>query len=781
MSEGARLQELAAYQILDTPREAVFDAFARIAAEMCGVRMAAITFVDAEREWFKSKTGIDRSFIPRDEGFAEAIMAAADVFEVGDASRDDRFKDRACVCEQPQIRFYAGVPLRSLQGHVLGTFAVMSREPHALSTQQREGLREFASAVMQALEARRELRALFAESAAAREQIALLLKAIDVAGDVILVYRVDPQSDDLMLTYMNEAYTKQTGYAREEALGHSLTQMRHAMPDDAGMGHLRDAIARGEAASMEIVSYRKDGTTFWNQVTLHPIWSESGKITHWVTIERDVSEAIERESKLEDQQARLLLLISAARRLFSALDYRALVQRLEEAVRELIGAQTIVHDVIPGAAADTGDGLIARAARTHGHVTDESRLRAAAAAGITERAARVIEVRSSDGRALRSGDMFVLDLLAEYFGVAARNASLVAELEERRSAILELNQVKTDLIAMLAHDFKSPLTSIVGFTELAMELGEVNDDQREYLESVKRQALRLADLASDTLAFSRLERNEIDLALADVDLSAMASETAEVFGDQRNIVVSVTGDTIVRGDANRLRQVFFNLVENAIKYSPQGQPVEIRVRALASNGVPSLRVQVIDRGIGVPRKELKSVFGRFSRASNARKLRIAGTGFGLYLARQIVELHGGTITVSSTEGKGSTFTVDLPRAGAPLQETPLSVAVLESERESRSFIAHALREAGLRVNVHHSVDELLEWMEIDHVDRLVIDLDDMVLATEHVAVLEEQQSRRGFAVVGVGGADRPEIESATRLAKPFLVQDLLTAILSRPE
>ncbi len=607
-----------------------------------------------------------------------------------------------------------------------------------------------------------------------------LLKAIDVAGDPILVYRVDPQSGDLILTYINEAYTKQTGYTREEALGRSLTQMRHAMPDDAGMGHLRDAIERGEPAYMEIVSYRKDGTTFWNQVTLHPIRSESGRITHWITIERDVSEAIERESKLEDQHTRLLLLISAARRLFGALDYRALVQRLEEAVCELIGAQTVVHDVIPGAAG-IDDPLIARAARTHGHVTDEKRLRAAAAAGITGRAARVIEVRSGNGRALRSGDLFVLDLLAEYFGVAARNASLVAELEERRSAILELNQVKTDLIAMLAHDFKSPLTSIVGFTELAMELGEVNEDQREYLESVKRLALRLADLASDTLAFSRLERNEIDLALADVDLCAMARETAEVFGDQRSIVVSATGATTVRGDANRLRQVFFNLAENAIKYSPQGQPVEIRVRASTGEVEPGVRVQVIDHGIGVPRKELKSVFGRFSRASNARKLRIAGTGFGLYLARQIVELHGGTITVSSTEGKGSTFTIELPRAGAPLHETPLSVAVLESERESRSFIAHALREAGLRVNVHRSVDELLAWMEIDHVDRLVIDLDDTVLAPEHVTALREQQRHLGFSVVGVGGADRPALEPASRLAKPFLVQDLLTAILSRPE
>jgi K+-sensing histidine kinase KdpD len=328
---------------------------------------------------------------------------------------------------------------------------------------------------------------------------------------------------------------------------------------------------------------------------------------------------------------------------------------------------------------------------------------------------------------------------------------------------LELNQVKSDLIAMLAHDFKSPLTSIVGFTELAMELGEINSDQREYLESVKRLALRLADLASDTLAFSHLERNEIDLTLGDVDLDAMARETAALFADQRQVSVSSGGDVVVYDDANRLRQVLYNLVENAIKYSGDGQAVGVNVMG----GQERVRVQVVDRGIGIPGEELSSVFGRFSRASNARKLQISGTGFGLYLARQIVDLHGGTISVQSAEGEGSTFTVDLPRRGAAWHEAPLSIAVLEAQRESRSFIAHALREAGLRVQTHHSIEDLLRRLEMERVDRLVIDYDDIALSAEHIAALETAQEHYGFAIVPV--------------EKPFLVQDLLNAIRSRPE
>lgn len=771
---GARREALAAYHVLDTPREAVYDAFVHIAAQMAGVRMAAISFIDDSREWFKATSGLDLTEIERASGFGAAVLEGEGLLEVNDAARDERFGKIALVTGDPHVRFYAGVPLRSPQGTPIGVFCVMSRIPRSLTQQQRNALRELATTVMAALDARRQVLGLFAESQAAQEQIALLLCAIDVAGDVILVYSVDPESGELSLAYMNDAYTRQTGYTRDEALGKPLARFRHAMPDDPGMAKLRDAIKRGRPAQLEIVSYRKDGSSFWNQVTMHPIRDESGSIGHWISVERDVSEAVERESKLEDQHARLLLLTSAARRLFGTLDQRMLIARIEEAVRELVGGTAVVHPVAqPPAAFD--DPLLARAAAVRGHVTDESRFRAAASAASTGPAAYVLEVRAGSGKTLRPGDLFMLDLLAEYFGVAVRNASLVEELDERRSAILELNQVKTDLIAMLAHDFKSPLTSIVGFTELAMELGPVNRDQREYLESVKRIALRLADLASDTLAFSRLERNEIDLSLQDVDVAAMTDEVADSLSDQRTVTVHPCGPCIVRADGHRLRQVLYNLIENAIKYSPGGEPVDVKVRAAGGR----VKIAVTDHGIGIPKKELAGVFGRFSRASNARKLRIAGTGFGLYLARQIAELHGGTITVSSTEGKGSTFTVDLPVAAEVAAEQPLRVLVAESEREARSFVAHALREAGYRVRVAHSADELFEQLAQQPAERVVVDLDDVILTAEQVTRIEELQERGRFEIVALG-AHPNSFARATLLNKPFLVQDLLSAIRSRP-
>jgi CheY-like chemotaxis protein len=191
-----------------------------------------------------------------------------------------------------------------------------------------------------------------------------------------------------------------------------------------------------------------------------------------------------------------------------------------------------------------------------------------------------------------------------------------------------------------------------------------------------------------------------------------------------------------------------------------------------------VKISVTDHGIGIPKKEIPGIFGRFSRASNARKMQIGGTGFGLYLARQIVELHGGAMSVTSVEGKGSTFIVELPVASASHAEQPLSVLVVENEREQRSFLTHALREAGLRVRVAHTIKDALEALSTEPVDRVAIDTDEVSLDEEERETLERRQSRAGFEIVIIGAAPKA-FGRATALVKPFLVQDLLTAIRAR--
>ncbi len=613
-------------------------------------------------------------------------------------------------------------------------------------------------------------------------EIQLLLGAINVAGDVILVYDVDERGE-LHLAYTNDAFVEQSGYTREEAIGKTLAAFRQAMPDDEGMRAVRSAIADGRAISAEIVSYRQDGTTYWNKVTLHPIRDGDGKITHWISIERDITEEVAKTSVLAEEHDRLLALTRAARRLFTALDARTLVSSVSEVINQLLiaegrvlavredGASVQIEDLNAVEWRDAAtDELVMHAMDAKGRVVDEALERAVAYAGRFGENRFALELRVKPTHPLRPTDLFVFDLVAEYFAVAARNVSLYLELDERRSAVLELNQTKSDLIAMLAHDFRGPLTSIVGFADLTSEVGEVNEEQREFLETIKRSALQLSELATDTLTLARLERNEVALQLGEVDIATLLRSIIAQYADRRAIILRVSGDASMTGDDDRLRQVFANLIDNAVKYPlDMSEAPEVKVEGTLDTVV----VKVIDHGIGIPAGEISRVFDRFSRATNARRMRIQGTGFGLFLTKQLVALHGGTIAVDSNENTGSTFTVTLPRR-VDKRAAPRTVVVFDRDRD-RSFLAYGLQEAGYRVIAASTLEEVLAIADGQAVDVLII-AEPEQLNPAHVVQFRAFSRERNIPVIAIANEVAPRLSPAVTLQRPVLIGDVVAAL-----
>ena len=368
-----------------------------------------------------------------------------------------------------------------------------------------------------------------------------------------------------------------------------------------------------------------------------------------------------------------------------------------------------------------------------------------------------------------TADVFAIGLLGQYFAVAARNVELYRELTSRRDAVVELNQVKNDLIAMLAHDFKGPLTTIVGFADVLAEDDRFDYEARQYLGMISSSAMRLAALATDTLALSRLEQNELALALAEVDVVALVRDVVRVFSVTRPIDLRVSGaPLVVSGDAARLRQVVENVVGNAIKYSPGGEPVEVAMRP-RQGGV---ELTVRDRGIGIPESERPKLFGRFARASNARALGIGGTGFGLYLARTIIELHGGAIEVESVEGQGSTFRIYVPAQPAQRSIAPIRIALLDVDGDARSYVAHALRDDGFAVTVAVNGEELLHQLSEAQYDVALVDADRLGMPGEQFVA-----RTNGTPLVRIG-VRIPAVQDGWHavLTKPFLMKDLYDAV-----
>lgn len=267
-----------------------------------------------------------------------------------------------------------------------------------------------------------------------------------------------------------------------------------------------------------------------------------------------------------------------------------------------------------------------------------------------------------------------------------------------------------------------------------------------------------------------MERNEVALQLGDLDVAQLLASVAAQYSDRREVRVLAQGDAHVVGDEERLRQVFSNLIDNAIKYSPGAAAPEVRIDGTPEGVVVSVR----DFGIGIPSGELSRVFDRFTRASNARRMRISGTGFGLFLTKQLVQLHGGTIAVESAEGTGSTFVVALPRR-VPRTSSPRTVTVLDPERD-RSFLAYGLREAGYRVLTAASLEEVLNLADSQTIDALVVSTPDAELASERAVQLRAFSRERSIPIIAVANETSPRLGAAVTLLRPVLIGDVVAAL-----
>lgn len=272
----------------------------------------------------------------------------------------------------------------------------------------------------------------------------------------------------------------------------------------------------------------------------------------------------------------------------------------------------------------------------------------------------VLTVAHADsGRSYDEEDFTIMKVVTARFALAINNACLY---NEARNAIHE----REALLSVASHELKNPLTSLIGYTSLLQRRSDptapLGTREQHYIDTIAEQGHRLMKMLDVLLDMAQLESGRLVLQRFPLDLSqvvtSVIADMMPMLAQHTIHFVAPEQPTILLGDELRLDQVIRNLISNAVKYTPQGGPVYVRIKHEETHAV----LEVQDDGIGIPADALPTLFQQFSRAKNAAGGRIRGLGLGLYVVKEIVQLHGGTISVQSQEGQGSTFTISLPLA-----------------------------------------------------------------------------------------------------------------------
>lgn len=529
-------------------------------------------------------------------------------------------------------------------------------------------------------------------------------RAFEAAGSGIVI--TDAIRPDNPIIDVNPAFERITGHARADVLGRNSRLLQSHRSDQATIDEIRSGIAERREINVVILNQRGDGTPFWNELRIAPLFDEDGVLTHFVGIQTDVT-----ARKLAETWTGFLA--RASDHLGASLDYRSALADTAALAVPLIGDLFLVDlvdeqgrtyhaasrffdlepdtsDAVLAAWADhpddahgaalairTGESGFTRSVRDEGPrslLRDDGHfqrltgvcLRSMVSVPLTARGrvlgALTIATTSQSDRDLDTADLHLMEDLARRVALAIDNALLFAEAEAAVRA-------RDQFLSIAAHELRTPVSSIKGYAQMllrAQRKGTITAERiKRSLETIDSSTDRLTLLTSDLLDVSRIRLGQLPLRPADLDLAAKVRSVVqrhqESIGGSHRIDVSVQpGAYLVMADGDRIDQVLTNLLQNATRYSPGCDRIDVTLGV--RNDEVTLAVR--DQGIGLPPGDDSGIFAPFERATNAIAHNLPGLGLGLYICRGIIERHGGQIWAESDgEGCGTAFVVTLPTAG----------------------------------------------------------------------------------------------------------------------
>jgi PAS domain S-box-containing protein len=628
------------------------------------------------------------------------------------------------------------------------------------------------------------------EAAGASRRLALVVESSDDA-----IVTKDLTS---IITSWNPAAERMFGYTAAEAIGRSI---RMIIPDELQSEEnvVLDRIRAGDRIDhYETIRQRKDGSRLNISLTVSPIRNERGEVVGASKIARDITERTRLIAAAAEHAANAARLAEVGAVVASALDRETIIQKVTDVATELTRAQfgAFFHHATDESSGNAsmrsgawGEALATfpnpRAAalfdptyRGEGPMRlddvtrdprsgQESPFHGLPPGHLPVRSYLAVPVKSTGGVVL--GGLFFGHAEAGAFteqherlasGVAAW-ASLALENARLYADAQAANRMKDEFLAVLSHELRTPLNAIVGYSRLLRGNILSGEKAARGLETLERNATWLTQIVEDVLDVSRIVAGKIRLDVQPVELPLIlhnAVATVQPAADAKGIRLQTVVDPLVgpvSGDPNRLQQVIWNLMTNAVKFTPKKGRVQVRLERVNSH----VEVVVSDTGMGIKPDFLPHVFERFRQAEAGLTRKAGGLGLGLAIVRHIVEMHGGTVEASSAgEGQGSTFRVRLPLM-------IVHPEVVESRREHpRTERREALTGLGNLAGIHVvAIDDDADAL---HLLRVVLETAEAEVTTvsSSLEALERiAEVRPQVLVVDLGMPEMDGFELITRL------------------
>ena len=636
------------------------------------------------------------------------------------------------------------------------------------------------------------------------------------------IFMLDP--DGKVLTW-NAGAQRFKGYAASEIIGHHFSRFYPAEALARGLPAHELATAKA-TGSFEDEGWRirKDGSRFWANVVITAVRNDRGELVGFSKVTRDLTQRRQHEEALRQSEERFRLLVEGvAEYAIFMLDVNGRIatwnngaQRIKGyTAGEIVGRHFSVF--YPADAIDSG--------------WPEHELKTASETG---------SFHDEGWRVRKDGSQFwasvTINAIHDASGTLVGFAKLTRDLtESRRAQAVELamqqrddlldaernarmsaqraTRIKDEFLATLSHELRTPLSAILGWTQVLLKGGTSDrpEARRRALEVIDRNARAQVRLIDDLLDMSRIMAGKVRLDLQQISMSdvvAAAIETATPGALAKDIRLDAILDpaaVTLRGDASRLQQVVWNLLANAIKFTPAGGRIRVVLHSVGSH----VELSVSDTGVGIAASFLPQVFDRFSQGDSSTTRAFGGLGLGLAISKQLVELHGGRIRVASDgEGQGATFSVELPlsvarvadeeadgrpsstqSASAEFAALPqldgIHVFVIDDEPDARELLRRVFEDQGAGVSRFASAEEALAALAAMNAAQPALIVSDIGMPRmDGYQFMRELRSREfrneripALALTAFARAeDRKQSLMAgyqAHLAKPFDVAELL--------